>query len=102
MRKKLISHPGRILKEEFLEPLGISVYALAQALDVPRTRLNDLVLGTRGISADTALRLAHFFGTDAQSWLNLQARYEIMMAEDESGKAYAALPTLTEWQGAMA
>jgi len=70
-------HPGEILREEFLDPLGLSVYGLAQAIGVNRARLNDIVLGRRGISADTALRLARYFRTDAQSWMNLQTRYEL-------------------------
>jgi len=80
-RRTIASHPGTILKEEFLEPHGISVYALANALAVPRTRMNDIVLGRRGITADTAIRLGKFFATDAQSWLNLQQRYDLIMAE---------------------
>ncbi len=70
-------HPGEVLREEFLEPLGLSVYAVARAIGVNRARLNDIVLGRRGISADTALRLARYFGTDAESWMNLQTRYEL-------------------------
>ena len=70
-------HPGEILREEFLGPLGLSVYGLARAIGVNRARLNDIVLGKRGISADTALRLARYFRTDAQSWMNLQTRYEL-------------------------
>jgi len=71
-------HPGEILLREWLEPMGISQYALAKGIDVPLRRINEIVKGLRGISADTALRLAAFFGTDAQSWLNLQARYDLM------------------------
>ena len=78
-------HPGEILREEFLEPMGLSVYALAQATSLPRTRLNDIVRGRRGITADTALRLARYFGTDARSWLNLQARYDLEVAEAALG-----------------
>ncbi len=96
IRRSLASHPGEILKEEFLEPLGISVYALAQALDVPRTRMNDIVLGRRGISADTALRLAKFFGTDAFSWLNLQQRYELIQAEGELNGGLAQVRSMHE------
>jgi len=71
-------HPGEILLHDWLEPMGISQYALAKGIDVPPRRINEIVKGLRGISADTALRLAAFFGTDAQSWLNLQARYDLM------------------------
>ena len=74
-------HPGEILRREFLEDLDLSVYGLAKALGIPRTRLNDIVRGRRGISADTALRLARYFGTDAQSWINLQTRYDLEVAE---------------------
>ncbi|MFT3720393.1 HigA family addiction module antitoxin [Pseudorhodoferax sp.] len=75
-------HPGEILMEEWLEPMGISQYALAKAIDVPPRRINEIVKGLRGISADTALRLAAFFGTDAQSWINLQAQYDVEIARD--------------------
>jgi antitoxin HigA-1 len=75
-------HPGEILQAEFMQPLGLSAYALANATGMPRTRVNDIVLGRRGISADTALRLARYFSTDAQSWLNLQSRYELAVATE--------------------
>ncbi|WP_245911232.1 HigA family addiction module antitoxin [Neisseria iguanae] len=74
-------HPGEILLEEWLKPLEISQYALAKTIDVPPRRINEIVLGKRGISADTALRLAIFFNTDAQSWLNMQNHYDIRQAE---------------------
>ncbi len=74
-------HPGEILKEEYLVPLGISANALAKALNVPASRIGDIVLERRGITVDTALRLARFFGGDAQSWLNLQQAYELKVAE---------------------
>ncbi len=80
-RNKIISHPGEILKEEFLDEMGISVYALSKAIAVPRSRMNDIVLGRRGITADTAVRLGKFFGTDPQSWINLQSHYDVVMAE---------------------
>ena len=80
-RKNVISHPGEILKEEFLDEMGVSVYALSKAINVPRSRINDIVLGRRGITADTAVRLGRFFGTDAQSWINLQSHYDVVMAE---------------------
>ncbi|MEG1767414.1 MAG: HigA family addiction module antitoxin [Comamonas sp.] len=75
-------HPGEILLEEWLKPLALSQYALAKAIDVPPRRINEIVKGLRGITADTALRLAVFFGTDAQSWLNLQSDYELAIARD--------------------
>jgi len=76
-------HPGEILREEFLKPLGISAYELAKRLRVPAPRVNDIVLERRGISADTAVRLSRFFGTTEQFWLNLQGSYEVsrVMAE---------------------
>ena len=70
-------HPGEILREDFLVPLGLSVNALATALRVPATRLHEIVKERRGISADTAARLARYFGGEAQSWLNLQSTYDL-------------------------
>lgn len=78
-------HPGEILREDFLEPLGMSANALAQALHVTPTRINDIVRERRGISADTALRLARYFGGDAQSWLNLQSTFDLRTAEQSAG-----------------
>src|SRR6266513_3105593 len=74
-------HPGEILREDFLVPLGQSANALAKALNVPAPRINDIVRERRGISADTAMRLARYFGGDAQSWLNLQTVYDLRIAE---------------------
>lgn len=74
-------HPGEILREEFLTPLGISVYELAQALHVPRSRINDVTLGHRAITTDTALRLGRYFGTTAEFWINLQTRHDLDVAE---------------------
>lgn len=79
-------HPGEVLRMEFLEPLGMSVYALAAALHLPRPRLNDIALGRRAISADTALRLARYFGTSPQIWVNLQTRYDLAKAKAEAGE----------------
>jgi addiction module HigA family antidote len=70
-------HPGEILRDDFLEPMKISVYTLAQVIKVPRSRVNDIVLGRRGITADTALRLARYFGTSPDFWVNLQARHDL-------------------------
>jgi antitoxin HigA-1 len=77
-------HPGEILREEFLKPMGMTAYELAKRLRVPVPRINDIVLERRGISADTAVRLSRFFGTTEQFWLNLQGAYEIsrVMAEN--------------------
>ena len=79
-------HPGEILREEFLKPLGLSAYELAKRLHVPAPRINDIVLERRGISADTAVRLSRFFGTTEHFWLNLQAAFEVnrVMAEQAS------------------
>ena len=79
-------HPGEILREEFLVPLEMSAHELALALRVPATRINDIVNEKRGITADTALRLSRYFGTTAKFWLNLQASYELEVAEDQLGK----------------
>ncbi|MFZ5451567.1 MAG: HigA family addiction module antitoxin [Thermodesulfobacteriota bacterium] len=75
-------HPGEILLEEFLKPLKISQNALSRDLDVPLQRINQIVLGKRAITVDTALRLAKYFGTTPELWLNLQARYDLEMARD--------------------
>lgn len=72
-----LAHPGEILLEEWLNPLGISQYALAKAISVPPRRINEIVKGKRAITPDTALRLAAYFGTDAQSWLNLQSHCDM-------------------------
>ena len=74
-------HPGEILKEEYLKPMGLSANALAKALRVPAPRINDIVLQRRGVTADTAMRLARYFGGDPQSWLNLQMTYDLRVAE---------------------
>ena len=74
-------HPGEIIREEYLLPLGMSVNFLAQKLRVPATRLHEIVKERRSVTADTAMRLARFFGGDAQSWLNLQSAYDLRMAE---------------------
>ena len=76
-------HPGEVLREDFLKPLQMSANALSKALHVPAGRVNDIVLERRGVTPDTALRLARFFGGDAQSWLNLQQMYDLKLAERE-------------------
>src|SRR5207302_4592739 len=78
-------HPGEILLEEFLKPLGVSQYKLAKELGVPARRINEIVHGQRRISADTALRLARFFGTSERFWINLQARYDLEVVKDRLG-----------------
>ena len=79
-------HPGRVLELEWLEPLGMSVYKLSEAIGVPRQRLNEVVRGRRAISADTALRLARWSGVRAGFWLGLQARYDLERAEWSDGE----------------
>jgi addiction module HigA family antidote len=79
-------HPGEILREDYLVPLGMSANALAKALNVPAPRINDIVRERRGVSADTAMRLARYFGGDARSWLSLQAAYDLRVAEIENAK----------------
>lgn len=79
-------HPGEILREDFLLPLGMSVRALARALHVPPPRINDILLERRGVSADTAMRLARYFGGDARSWLNLQTAYDLRKAEQAAAR----------------
>jgi addiction module HigA family antidote len=88
-------HPGRFLEIEFLEPLGITPYALAKALGVDPPRVYKIVAGERGITAGTALRLARYFGTSAQYWLNLQTHYDLEIAEDEMGKEVEDIQPLT-------
>lgn len=88
MGKKLFAvHPGEILREEFIKPIALSSDVLARALDVTPARINEIARERRGISADTALRLAGFFGTDVQSWMNLQTHYDIQCAEVAAGSA---------------
>ena len=79
-------HPGEILREDNLVPLGMSANALAKSLNVPAPRVNDVVRERRGVTADTAMRLARYFGGDARSWLNLQAAYDLRIAEIENAK----------------
>jgi len=74
-------HPGEILREDFLAPLGLTPHALSKALHVPPARINDIVLGRRGVTPDTALRLARYFGGEAKSWLNLQQAYDLKIAQ---------------------
>ena len=85
MRKLKPIHPGEILLEEFLKPMGISQYRLAKDISVSARRINEIVHGTRSISANTALRLAKYFDMSPQFWLNLQTRYEIEIETDKIG-----------------
>jgi addiction module HigA family antidote len=87
-------HPGEVLAEEYLEPLGVTQHRLAVAIGVPPRRINEIVHGKRGISADTALRLARFFGTSERFWLNLQARYDLEREKDNLGDVLARIRPL--------
>ena len=87
-------HPGEHLAEE-LKELGMSAAELARRLDVPTNRITGILNGQRGITGDTALRLAHFFGTSAEFWLNLQSLYELRMAQKKVGRSIKALPRLS-------
>ena len=78
-------HPGEVLLEEFLEPMGLSQYRLAKDLSVPPRRINEIVHGTRSVTADTALRLSRYFGTSDRFWLNLQAGYDLDVERDKLG-----------------
>jgi addiction module HigA family antidote len=90
-------HPGEILREEFLVPLGLSVHALAMALRVPATRIHDVVKERRAVTSDTALRLARYFGGDARSWLALQAEYDLRKAELVSSVEQEVTPREAAW-----
>ena len=92
MAKKILQpiHPGEILLEEFLEPLGLSQYRLAKGLSVPPRRINEIVHGKRAVTADTALRLARFFGTSDRFWLNLQTRFDLEREKDRMGELLEA------------
>jgi addiction module HigA family antidote len=94
-------HPGEHLAEE-LKELGMSAAELARQMDVPTNRVTQILNGQRAVTGDTALRLAHFFGTTAEFWLNLQSLYEIRLAERSSGKSIKALPTLNRLEHAHA
>jgi addiction module HigA family antidote len=83
---RVTTHPGEVLSEEFLNPLGMSVNALAMALRVPATRIGAIVKSERSVTADTALRLARFFGTSPEFWMNLQAMHDLTKARLESGR----------------
>ena len=83
---RVTTHPGEVLGEEFLKPLGMSANALAIALRVPATRISAILKGERSVTADTALRLARFFGTSAELWINLQAMHDLTKARAENGK----------------
>jgi antitoxin HigA-1 len=85
-RKLAPIHPGEVLLSDFLEPLGVSQYRVARDISVPPRRINEIVHGKRAVSADTALRLARYFGTSERFWLNLQARFDLQTERDRLGK----------------
>ncbi|SRR6266581_5258680 len=97
-RKKLQPvHPGEILTEEFLKPLGISQYKLAKDIRVPARRINEIAHGKRSVTADTALRLSRYFGTSERFWLNLQSRYDIEVEKDKlADRLEREVPVLAE------
>jgi addiction module HigA family antidote len=92
-------HPGEVLREEFLRPLRLSAYALAKALHVPLNRITAILAGERAVSADTALRLARFFGTTAEFWINLQGSYDLEVARIEHGSEIATKVRISEHVG---
>jgi len=91
-REVALVHPGEILLKDWLEPLGISQYALAKAINVPRRRINEIVQGNRAITADTAARLGAFFGVDAEGWLALQAHYDTEIVRERLGDVLSNIP----------
>jgi addiction module HigA family antidote len=91
-------HPGEVLLEEFLEPLGVSQNRLAVAIGVPPRRINEIVHGKRRVTADTALRLARYFGTSDRFWLNLQTRYDLEIEKDHLGPSLDQIRPLTQTQ----
>lgn len=86
MKKNALIHPGKILREEFIEPMGISQYRLAKSINVPPRRINEIVHQKRAITADTALRLGRFFGMSAEFWIKLQAHYDLEREKTKLGK----------------
>ncbi|CAG9264879.1 HigA family addiction module antitoxin [Paraburkholderia unamae] len=90
-REVPLATPGEILNEEWLKPMGVSQYALAKAIGVPPRRINEIVLGKRAITADTAVRLAVYFGTDARSWMALQTHYDTEIANEALAEVLARI-----------
>lgn len=93
-------HPGEVLLEDYIKPMGVSVRALSIALHVPYSRLREIVDGKRGVSADTALRLERYFGSDAKGWLALQAAYDLRIAQKQNAKAIVR--QISPWAAAPA
>ena len=92
--KRVTTHPGEILREDFLVPLGMSGRQLAREIDVPANRISDLVRERRGMTADTALRLSQYFGTTAEFWMNLQTNHDLSRAMVEGAEAYKRIKKL--------
>lgn len=84
------THPGEVLREDFLKPLGMSQYALAKAIDVPQIRVSEIVNGKRAITSDTALRLARYFGTSPEFWIGMQSTYDLEVTRERVGAEIAA------------
>lgn len=89
-------HPGEVLLKDFIEPLGLTRYRIAKAIGVPQRRIDEVCLGKRAVSADTALRLGRFFSVDPQLWMNLQSQYDLEVAEQTSGRAVASVVPLRD------
>lgn len=83
------THPGEVLREEFMKPLGLTQYALAKALGITQVRVSEIVNGKRAVSPDTALRLSRYFGTSAEFWMGMQATYDLELARDRIGEVIA-------------
>lgn len=92
-------HPGEILLEDFMKPLGVTQYRLAKETDVPPRRINEIVQGQRSVTADTALRLAKFFSTSEMFWLNLQARYDLELQKRKIAPVLSSVRSLTQLRG---
>jgi antitoxin HigA-1 len=84
----VLIHPGEILALDFLEPMGLTAYKLSQSIGVQQTRISEIIAGKRGITADTALRLARYFGNSAQFWMNLQVQYDLRLAQAKYADVY--------------
>ena len=93
MREVPLTHPGQILLLDWLEPMDISQYALAKAIEVPPRRINEIVKGQRAITPDTALRLGAFFGVESQFWMNLQSHYDMEMTKDKMSETLERIKT---------
>jgi antitoxin HigA-1 len=90
----LIIHPGEILALDFLEPIALTAYKLSKSIGIQQTRISEIIAGKRGITADTALRLARYFGNSAQFWMNLQVQYDLRLAQTKYADAYAQIKSI--------